>query len=105
MVRLRDIPALARAILDDRDTRRKWLLGMTAVLVVGFFLGAVPFAAWLEERPWLFIGFWIACAWLTITVLVLALFDMVLVVREGRRERRELRRKIFGRPPEDGPPR
>ncbi len=37
-----------------------------------------------------FIVFWLACAWLTFTVLFLALFDFLMVRAEGRAARREL---------------
>jgi len=84
----------ARAILRDTAMRRRWLGGLTATLVVIFFLGAVPLADWLDTRPFLFLLFWLACLWLLLGVVLLALYDLLSVIAAGRKQKRELLKKL-----------
>ena len=44
-----------------------------------------------HERPGWFIFFWLICAWLTITAMLLALFDLLMLRAGARKERRALR--------------
>ena len=41
-----------------------------------------------------FVVFWAVCGWLTFTVILLALFDILVVKRDARAARREMERKI-----------
>jgi hypothetical protein len=59
------------------------------------FVGAVLIDRALREHPISFILWWGACAWLMLTSLLLALFDILLIRVAARRERRELARRIF----------
>jgi hypothetical protein len=47
-----------------------------------------------RKRPIWFILFWVACAWLTLTAMLLAIFDLLMVKLEARKTRRMLREKI-----------
>ena len=69
------------------------ILTAAAMLMVGTTIAAT----WLVERPLLFIVFWFACGWLTITAVLLAVFDMLLVRKAGIAARRQLKRDVFGR--------
>jgi len=44
-----------------------------------------------------FILFWAACGWLTLTAILLAVFDLLMVKMEARKTERSLREK-FVRP-------
>ena len=44
-----------------------------------------------REHPIWFILFWIVCGWLTVTALLLAVFDLLIVKLELRRAQRVLR--------------
>ncbi|MFV0416957.1 MAG: hypothetical protein ACK5NG_11410 [Chthoniobacterales bacterium] len=73
---------LLRAILSDFGTRRRYLGALTLLLLIVFFIGAVPLAALLEASPALFVIYWLACIWLLITVTLLALYDLLQVFRK-----------------------
>lgn len=67
-----------------------------AVAVALLFLGSTFLLAPLNprEHPFGFLLFWIVCGWLTLTALLLALFDMLVVKLESRRGQRMLREKL-----------
>ena len=44
-----------------------------------------------HEHPGWFILFWLICAWLTLTAMLLAIFDLLVVRLEARKLQRELR--------------
>ena len=60
------------------------------VALVQIFLGMTFLWAPLYQRPRIFIAYWIACAWLTIAALLLALYDMIAIRAAGRHERGRL---------------
>ena len=62
---------------------------MLSALVM-LFLGATFLDGWLREHPSLFILYWLACAWATMTGLLLALFDMLMIRGAARKEQRRL---------------
>jgi protein-S-isoprenylcysteine O-methyltransferase Ste14 len=67
---------------------------MLAVLML--FCGATFLASWLDPkvRPGWFLVYWLACAWVTVTVVLLAIFDLLVVRTRARSERRDLARKL-----------
>ncbi len=73
---------------------------MFALLVVAMLLlfsGLTFLAPVLNPREHL-VGallFWFACLWLTLTALLLALFDLLAVRRDGRRAELKLRQSIL----------
>ena len=67
---------------------------MLGVLVMLFF-GATFLDRWLHEHPVLFICYWLACAWGTLTAVLLALYDILAIRAEVRREKRRLGREIL----------
>ena len=67
---------------------------MLSALVMLFF-GATFFDGWLREHPGLFILYWLACAWATVTALLLAVYDILMIRVATRRERRRLAEEHF----------
>lgn len=67
---------------------------MLGVLVMLFF-GATFLDGWLREHPVLFIFYWLACAWGTLTAVLLALYDLLALRAEARREKRRLAKEIL----------
>lgn len=59
------------------------------------FAGAVVIDRTLRQHPVVFVIWWGACAWLMLTSLLLAVFDMLAIRLAARRERRDLARRIF----------
>jgi predicted membrane protein len=47
-----------------------------------------------REHPFWFIFFWFICAWLTLTAMFLAFFDMLMVRLHARRTERNLREEF-----------
>jgi len=68
-------------------------LGGAVVLLIS---GSTFLQAMLDSRehPGRFILFWLVCAWLTLTAILLAVFDLLMVRIEARNARRELRAEI-----------
>ena len=72
---------------------------MTLLLVVALAMVATGLfgpGSWLEprEHPTRFIFFWVSCGWITVTALLLALLDVLLLRTEARRRRKRLRDEI-----------
>jgi hypothetical protein len=74
-----------------------FVVAILAMLVV--FFGSV-FLGSKDENPWLFIGYWLGCAWLTVLLLLLALYDLIVVRAKMAEEQRKLKAEFFdSRPP------
>ena len=86
----------ARGLLRDQTMRRKTMFWTVIVALVMLFCGATFLAPVLDPktRPGWFIFYWLACAWVTVTVVLLAIFDLLLVRVQARDEKRVLARKI-----------
>ena len=90
-----------RGLLRDQNARRKTMFWIVIVAVVMLFCGATFLAPWLDPRarPGWFIFYWLACAWITVTAVLLAVLDLLLVRVQARTEKRSLSQKIS--PPPD----
>ncbi|MEJ6573178.1 MAG: hypothetical protein QNL01_13025 [Akkermansiaceae bacterium] len=75
---------LARMILQTREMRRKVLFQLVLVLLVLVCLGAWPLANWLDDNVWLFLTWWVASMIYGLMVILLAIYDMLAVVKEER---------------------
>jgi len=76
----------ARAILNDRPARRRvlgWLL-MIAVGMLATGLWFIP--GWLQQSLLRFAFWWLACGFVTLMLLMFALYDALAVVREEKRK-------------------
>jgi protein-S-isoprenylcysteine O-methyltransferase Ste14 len=95
-----------RGVLRDPGPRRKMMTVAIAVSLVLLVTGLTVLRSALDphEHPLRFVLFWFACGWITVTALLLALLDMLLVRTEARRARRALREQAAAgsqtRPPE-----
>lgn len=75
---------LARAILYDRNERRKWLGWMILVPLLMMAAGLWLIDDWLWESPLRAVSWWAACALSTLIVLLFSLYDALAVLREER---------------------
>src|SRR3712207_1065883 len=86
----------ARGIIRDQRTRRI-AMGILLILAVGMLvLGSTVLEHWLAQPGrllWLAL-FWIACGWLTITALLLAIFDILIIRMQARATRRGFRDEL-----------
>lgn len=86
---------ITKGLIQDRTQRRTtmFVVAMAATLMV--FLGYL-FVGSPGETPWLFIIYWFACTWLTLLLLLLALYDIIAVRVKLTAERRRIKEEIFG---------
>lgn len=89
------ILAITRGIIRDTATRRWAMFALVLVAAVMLFLGSTFLSNWLFARPILFGIFWIVCAWLTLTAIMLALFDMLMIRANARAAARRLKTEVF----------
>ena len=75
---------IAQMILHTRQMRRKVLLQLVIVLLVLVVLGAWPLAGWLSSNMWLFLLWWGASLFYGLMVVLLAIYDMLAVLKEER---------------------
>ncbi len=83
----------ARGIIRDQRTRRIAMGVLLALAVLMIVVGSTVLDEWLARHGHLlwFILFWMACGWLTVTALLLAIFDILMVRVQARSARRAFR--------------
>jgi len=106
--RLRVVPFsihATRGLLRDQQSRRKTMAVSLIVAVVLLVGGFTVFRPWLDphEHPWRFILYWLACAWETILVLLLALFDLLLVRAQTRAAQKAICEQMANPPDQTSP--
>ena len=89
------LAALTLVILRDTRRRRSMMFGIVVGTLLLLFLGSTLFADWLRERVGWFLLYWAGVAWLTVTILLLALYDLVAVRRDSRAELKRLRLEML----------
>ena len=89
-----------RGVIRDKSTRRRAMLVVLGAAMLLLVLGSTVLASSLNphDHPAAFILFWVACGWLTLTAVLLALFDLLVVRAEARRSRRALHAEL--KPPD-----
>jgi hypothetical protein len=82
-----------RGVIRDQNTRRKAMFALLLVAMLLLFAGLTFLAPVLNPRAHLLwsLIYWFACLWLTLTALLLALFDMLIVRADARKAERMLR--------------
>ena len=85
-----------KGLLRDQRSRRKTMAISLVVAVVLLVAGLTVLRPWLDphEHPWRFILFWLACAWETVLVLLLALFDLLLIRAQARAARKAFQENL-----------
>jgi len=91
---------ITKGILRDREMRRNVLFGIVMADLALLGAGSTLLDEWLGAHPLLFLLYWGTCLWLTLTAMLLALYDLLLVRAEARRERQRLKARIL-KPNED----
>jgi biotin transporter BioY len=93
----------ARGLVRDQKMRRTAMFYTVLGALVMLFCGATFLAPVLDphDRAGWFIFYWFACAWITVTAVLLALFDLLLVRVQARAEKRRLAQQIVDPPEAD----
>ena len=93
-----------RGVIRDQSMRRKTMAVLLIAALV-FLIGGSTFlqpALNPHEHPWWFISFWVICAWLAITAILLAIFDMLAIKRDERAAEKQLRQELRSPEESDG---
>lgn len=88
-----------RGLVRDQNSRRKTMFVIVIVALLLLFCGATFLAPALDPRlrPGWFIFYWAVCAWVTMTAVLLAVFDLLLVRAQDRAAKRALAQKLSDR--------
>jgi hypothetical protein len=86
---------VTRRIIRDRSARRKTMFVLIMVALILLLSGSTFLQSTLNprEHPAWFILFWLICAWLTLTAMLLAIFDLLTLRLEARMAQRASRAK------------
>jgi membrane protein implicated in regulation of membrane protease activity len=87
--------AITTGIARDQSQRRRVMFALTLAALAMLFLGTFLLWSTFAAHPLFFAIYWLACVWLVICVLLLAIYDLLQVIRHGREEHAAARRKIF----------
>lgn len=87
--RLRVVPFsihATRGLLRDQGMRRKMMTFFLVVVLAFVVAGLTILRPWLDphEHRWLFIAYWLVCAWQIVLVVLLALLDLLLIRAQAR---------------------
>ena len=85
-----------RGVIRNQSTRRKAMFVLLLIALVILFSGSTFLQSALDPHghPAWFVLFWLACALFTLTAILLALFDLLMLKSEGRKHGRVLRAKF-----------
>ena len=85
-----------RGVIRDPKTRRKVMVIVLTAAIVLMISGTTFLKGALNphERPGWFLFFWLVCAWLTITAILISLFDLLVLSSGARKARRQLRNEM-----------
>lgn len=75
---------IAHTLLGSRYLRRKILLYLCVVVVTMTAVGAWPLSDTLMTNPWVFVLYWLFCGGITIFMTLLAIYDLLAVVKEEK---------------------
>ncbi len=81
-------------IAFDQRTRRKAMFVLTLTALVLLFVGTTLLWPTFPDRPLFFAIYWLACAWLTVCVILLSIYDLLTVGRQHRRDLRKNRQDL-----------
>ena len=88
-----------RGLILDQHLRRLTMFYVIIGAMLMAFAGEVFLDGWLRQNPWRFLGYYLACAWLTVVAALLALYDLLMIRLQHRAIRRELRARMLGDEP------
>ena len=83
------ITQVSKGLIRDQQMRRHIMFwGLTGALVMLFFGWVL--LHWMREYPLFFLLYWLACAWITLLSMMLAIFDLLVIRAAARQARKRL---------------
>lgn len=92
---MKNLIHITRGLIRDTIARRWCMFVVVLVAVLMVFLGSTFLERPLEERPLVFLGYWLICAWLTLLSVLLAAYDLLVVRASGQAARAVLKQRIL----------
>ena len=93
---LQTILLLTKGIIRDQRMRRSMMFWVMLAACVMLFLGSwLLTEKWARAHPWLYLIFWLICAGLTLTGVLLALLDILALRAAQRAARRVLEEQML----------
>ena len=88
---------ISRGLIRDQRARRTLMFYCVLIALVLLFAGSTFLSPLLNphDHPLIVLAYWAGCAWITLLAVLLALYDMVKVRAEVRRERRRIERELI----------
>jgi hypothetical protein len=86
---------ISRGLIRGQRPRRTLMFYGVLTALVMLFSGSTFLAGILRDRPFAFLIFWAACAWITLLSVLLAIYDIAKVRADAKRQRRELEASYF----------
>ena len=87
---------VTRGVIREQRIRRMVMFVIILVAMLMLFAGTTFLQETLDHHvhaAW-FILYWLACGWLTVTALLLALFDMLVIRAQARAARKAFRNEF-----------
>ena len=78
---------IAKAILRDRKSRRRWMGRWLLFTLVWMATGLWVINGWLGQEVIRFVIWWLFCGFLAVGLMLFAMYDSVSVVREEREKK------------------
>jgi hypothetical protein len=94
---------VCKGVIRSQRVRRTIMFYDVLVVLVLMFLGSTFLWPWLREHPFLFLGYWAVCGWLTILAALFAVYDLASVRLDARRAEKELKEEYLRRHDSDSP--
>jgi len=87
---------ITKGLIRDPKMRRTTMFAVAVTAMLMVFFGSVFFGS-RGDNLWLFIFYWAGCAWLTVLLLLLALYDLIALRLKMAAEQKKLKSEIFDR--------
>ncbi len=103
---LRIVLLLTKGIIRDQKMRRAVMFYVMLAALLMLFAGTVFIPdSWARKNAWLYIIYWLLCVWLTVTGLLLAALDILIIRATTRIRKRKLEAELLGqqKPENDTP--
>lgn len=94
MMDSRSLLLFSRALLRDKQVRRRIMFHSSIVTMVLVFSGAFLLSSVLQESLPLFVGYWALCFGCALFMLLMALYDLLAVRAQHQSEMRALRQRM-----------